>query len=58
MLYPSNFEHDLIEMPFVAGPGQPPPDDVGELLAELEAPLPDRLVADLNVAEVQRIARP
>jgi hypothetical protein len=44
MLLASDLEHDLIEMPLVAGSGQPPPDDVGELL--LQAPLPDRLVAD------------
>src|ERR687898_2484511 len=53
MLLASDLEHDLIEMPFVAGPGQPPADDVGELL--LEAPLPDRLVADLDAAEGQHL---
>jgi hypothetical protein len=42
----------------VARPGQPALDDVGKLPTKLEAPLPDRLVADLNAAEVQRIARP
>src|SRR3712207_3906643 len=55
MLLASNLEHDLIEMPFVAGPGQPPTDDVSELLAELEGPLPDRLVADLDAAEGQHL---
>ena len=38
VLLAGNLEHDLIEMPFVAGPGQPPVDDVGELLAELQPP--------------------
>src|SRR4051812_8927346 len=40
-------------MPFVAGPGQPPPDDVGELL--LERPLADRLVADLDAPEREHL---
>jgi hypothetical protein len=31
------------------------PDDIGELLAELEPPLPDRLVADLDAAEGQHL---
>jgi hypothetical protein len=35
MLLAGNLKHDLIEMPLVAGPGQTPADDVGELLAEL-----------------------
>src|SRR5690349_16305694 len=42
-------------MPLVAGPGQPSADDVGELLAELERPLADRLVADLNAAEREHL---
>src|SRR3954464_13929503 len=50
-----DLEHDLIHMPLVARPGQPPADDVGELLAELEAPLPDGLVADLDAAEGQHL---
>jgi hypothetical protein len=41
MLLAGDLENDLIEMPLVAGPGQPPADDVGELLAELERPLPE-----------------
>src|SRR4051812_6243945 len=36
-------------MPLVTRPGQP--DDVGELLAKLQAPLPDRLVADAPEGE-------
>jgi hypothetical protein len=42
-------------VPFVAGPGQPPTDDVGELLAKLEPPLADRLVADLDAPERQHL---
>jgi len=41
MLYPSNFEHDLIEMPFVADTGKPAADLVGEMLTELACPLSD-----------------
>ena len=37
MLLAGDLEHHLIEMPLVAGPGQAPPDDVGELLAKLES---------------------
>src|SRR5690349_2938723 len=55
MLLTGDLEHNLIEMPFVARPGQPSADDVGELLAKLEAPLADRLVADLDAAEGQHL---
>src|SRR4051812_28373143 len=51
----SYLKHHLIQMPFVAGPVQPPADDVGEFLAELEAPLTDRLVADLNASEREHL---
>src|SRR3712207_2961224 len=37
-------------MPLVSGPRQPAPDLVGEALAELQAPLPYRLVADRDAA--------
>jgi hypothetical protein len=37
MLLAGYLEHHLIKMPLVAGPGQPPADNVGELLAELES---------------------
>jgi hypothetical protein len=33
MLPAGNLEDDFIHVPLVAGPGQPPPDDIGELLA-------------------------
>src|SRR4051812_22985488 len=39
----------------VARPGQPPTDDVGKLLAELESPLADHLVADLDAPEGQHL---
>src|SRR5689334_8932240 len=50
-----DLEHDLVEMPFITGSGQPPADEVGELLAELEAPLADGLVADLDATEGQHL---
>jgi hypothetical protein len=36
----------LVEVPFVARSGPAPRQPVGECLAELGAPLPDRLVGD------------
>jgi hypothetical protein len=39
-----------IEVPLVSSTGQPSPDPVGELLTELERPLPDGLVADDDAA--------
>jgi hypothetical protein len=50
MLYPGNFEHDLVQMPFVAHPRKAATDLVGKLLAELARPLPDGFVADDNAA--------
>ena len=47
MLCPSNFEHDLVEMPFVARSRKAAADLVGKLLAELERPLPHRFVATM-----------
>jgi hypothetical protein len=55
MLPAGDLEDDFIHVPLVAGPGQPPPDDVGELLAELEPPLPDRLMTDLDAPEGQHL---
>ena len=43
---PGDHDDDLIEVPFVARAGQPPPDLVGQRLAELPGPLPHGLVAD------------
>jgi hypothetical protein len=45
MLYPGDFEHDLIEMPFVANSRQAATDLVCETLAEFERPL-HRFMAD------------
>jgi hypothetical protein len=41
MLYPGNFEHDLVQMPFVANPWKAATDLVGKRLAEL-APIVGR----------------
>src|SRR4051812_34440324 len=46
VLHPGNLDSDLIEVPLVSSAGQPPSDLVGELLAELERPLPHSLMAD------------
>jgi hypothetical protein len=51
VLLAGDLEHDLVEMPLVAGPGQP--DDVGKLL--LECPLPDRLMADLDAPKSEHL---
>src|SRR5690349_23376192 len=48
-------EDDFIHVPLVVVPGPPPTDDVGELLAKLQTPLPDRLMADLNAPEGQHL---
>ena len=48
--HPDNLDDDLVEVPLVPDAGEPSPDPVGELLAELERPLPDGLVADHNAA--------
>ena len=55
MLYPSNFEHDLIQMPLVADPGKAATDLVGERLTELARPLSDGFVADDNAAGRQQL---
>ena len=41
-----DLEEDLVQMPFVTGPGTPSPQAIDILLAELVAPAPDRLVAE------------
>src|SRR5918997_847251 len=45
----------LIQVPLVPGAGQPPPDPVGEVLAELERPPPHGLVADDDAAGGQHL---
>src|SRR3954462_4869458 len=55
MLYPGDFDDDFIEMPFVSGRRQTPPNPVRECLAELARPLPYTLVADDNAAGGQHL---
>ncbi|GEO43588.1 hypothetical protein SAE02_77360 [Skermanella aerolata] len=55
MLLAGNLEDDFIHVPLVAGARQPSADDVGELLAELQPPLPDHLVADLDASEREHL---
>ena len=55
MLYPGNFEHDLVQMPFVANPGKAATDLVGKRLAELVRPLSDGFVADYDAARRQQL---
>jgi hypothetical protein len=55
MLHPGNLDDDLIKMPFVAGAGQPPPDLIGELLAEFERPLPHGFIADHDATCCQHV---
>ena len=55
MLYPSNFEHDLIEMPLVADPGKAATDVVGEMLTELARLLSDGFVGDNDAAGRQQL---
>jgi hypothetical protein len=50
MLPARNADHHLIEVPFVPGRGQTPPDLVGIALPELQRPLPHGLVADLDAS--------
>jgi hypothetical protein len=50
VLHPGDHDGDLIEVPFVASPGQPAPDLVGERLAELPGPPPHGLVAHGDAA--------
>src|SRR5437868_13963978 len=54
MLYPGNFEHDLVQMPFVANPRKAATDLVGKRLAKLARPLSDGFVADDDAAGRQQ----
>ena len=47
-------DDDFVEMPFVAALRRTLPDTAGEDLAKFEAPLPDRLIADLDTARSQQ----
>src|ERR1700761_6026213 len=55
VLLAGNFDGNLVEVPLVSGIGQPPPNLVGEVLAELERPLPHALVADDDAARSQHL---
>src|SRR5262249_9940535 len=46
VLYPGDFEHNLIPMPFVTNSRQAATDLVGEMLAEFARPLPHGFVAN------------
>src|SRR3954454_17045071 len=50
VLLAGDLDRNLIKVPFVSGAGQPAPDPVGEVLAELQRPLPYGLVADDDAA--------
>ena len=55
VLHPGDLDGDLVEVPLVTSTGQPPPDPVGELLAEPERPLPHGLVAHDDAAGGQHL---
>src|SRR6185369_5805951 len=55
VLRAGNFDLDLIQVPLVAGTGQPAADLVRERLAELERPLAHGLVADGDAAGGQQL---
>ena len=55
VLLAGDFDGDLIQVPLVSGTGQTPPDPVGEVLAELERPLPHTLMADDDAARGQHL---
>src|SRR5918997_610515 len=48
--HPGDPDGHLIQVPLVPGTGQPPPDPVGERLAEFQRPPPHGLVADDDAA--------
>jgi hypothetical protein len=50
MLLARDADRNLIKVPFVSGYGKTPADLLGEALAELQRPLPDRLVADRDAS--------
>jgi hypothetical protein len=55
MLLAGDPEHYPIQMPLVAGPGQPAPHEVGELLAKLQALLADRFVDNFDAPEHEHL---
>ncbi len=50
VLLAGDADHNLIKMPFVTGCRKTSPDLVGEALAELQGPLPHRLMADQDTS--------
>src|ERR671916_3033337 len=55
VLHPGDPDGHLIRVPLAPGTGQPPPDPVGERLAELERPPPHGLVAHDDAAGGQHL---
>jgi hypothetical protein len=55
MLHTGDLEHDLVQMPFVAGAREPVRDPVGERLAEFVCSLPHRFVANSDAASGQQL---
>jgi hypothetical protein len=55
VFHTGDFEHDLIQMPFVADPREPTTDPVRKLLAKFARPLPHGFVADDDVASGQEL---
>src|SRR5215472_14417074 len=49
-----DLEHDLVQMPFIAGAREPAPDPVSELLAKFARPLPHRFVTNDDAAGGQQ----
>lgn len=50
VLLAGDADHNLIKMPFIPGCWKTAADLVGEVLAELQRPLPHRLMADQEAA--------
>src|SRR5437764_11589593 len=55
VLHTGDLEHDLVQMPFVAGAWEPATDPVGEMLTELARPLSDGFVGDDDAAGRQQL---
>jgi len=55
VLHARNRQHDLVQVPFVPRARQPAADLVGEVLAELQRPLPHGLMADDDAARGQQL---
>ena len=50
MRHAGDLERDLVQVPLVSRAGQPAPDPIGEVLAELARPLAHSLIADEDAA--------